>query len=318
METGTLYRLGVNNIDDCFNNFMEDTIVEVSPAVIPKVGDLILNEILFEPYTGGSDFIEVYNRSMSWLNLSDIEIVRFDIDDDTEISHRVNISNATLVMPPNSYFTFSADIENIQLNYFVENLPWLFEADIPNYPNSDAIAGIVLNDSLVLDKLQYSARWHFELVNNTGGVSLERINPSDETQDRNNWKSAAEGMGNATPTRINSQYFDAGFSDASLRIEPPVFTPNGDGYKDFSQIFYQLKEAGFVANVSIFDANGREIKKLAANQSIGVEGKWTWDGTNKEGEKADIGIYLVLADLFSPSGKKILLKEKVVLGTNLK
>lgn len=318
IEEDMLYSIEIMNIDDCFGNLIKDTLIEFSPAVEPEVGDLIINEILFQPFTGGNDFVELYNKTNNWLNLSSIEIVRFNIDNKTQISHRVNIGNASLVMPPHSYFTFTSNVENVQTNYVIENPQWLFEANIPNYPNSDAIAGIVLHDSIVIDKLQYSPRWHFELVNNTRGVSLERINPNFETQDRNNWKSAAEGAGKATPTRINSQFFDAGFSDVSLRVEPTVFTPDGDGYKDFAQIFYQLKETGFVANVSIFDANGREVKKLVANQTIGIEGKWTWDGTNKEGRKAEIGIYIVMADLFSASGKKLLLKEKVVLGANFK
>lgn len=318
IEFGVLYQIEILNLNDCFGNIMNDTLINISPAIEPKVGDLILNEILYEPFTGGSDFVELYNTTNNWLNLSNIEIVRFNIDNDAEISHRINIGGGALVMPPNSYYTYTADRENVLSNYIVENSDWLFEVSIPNYPSSEAIAGIVLNDSLVIDKLQYNPRWHFELVNNTRGVSLERINPNFETQDRNNWKSAAEGVGKATPTSINSQYFDAGFSDASLRVEPTVFTPDGDGYKDFTQIFYQLKETGFVANVSIFDANGREIKKLVANQTIGIEGKWTWDGTNKEGRKAAIGIYIVMADLFAPNGKKLLLKEKVVLGANFK
>lgn len=312
-----IYLLEIWGLEDCYGNEIDFISTNVFLGLPPNPGDLVINELLYNPFTGGADFIEIYNRSGRAVNVSNMSIVRFNVNNPDEITHSTRASRSTLIMPPNSYFVFTADRENILENYVVKNPEHLFEVNIPNFPNSNAIAGIVLNDTMVLDKLAYRTNWHFELLDNDRGVSLERIDPDRPTQDRNNWKSAAKGEGWATPTFRNSQFFQSEFNESMAWVEPTVFTPDGDGYKDFTQIFYKVDKTGFVANVSILDAVGREVKIVAANQLIPTEGKWTWDGLNKNGEKAAIGIYIVLIDLFSPDGKRKIMKEKVVLGAKL-
>lgn len=311
------YKLEISGLEDCFGNIIALLEANILLGLPPQIGDIVVNEILYNPFTGGSDFIEIYNRTDRAINISNVEIVRFNINNPEEITHSAKTTNSTLIIPPNAHFVFAANRENILENYLVENPEHLFQVNIPNYPNSNAIAGLILNDSIVLDKLAYRTNWHFELLDNDRGVSLERINPNAATQDKNNWKSAAKGVGSATPTYRNSQFFQSEFSNSTIWVEPQVFSPDGDGYKDFTQIFYQVNETGFVANVSIFDAVGREIKPIANNQLIPSEGQWTWDGTNKNGARAQVGIYIVLIDLFSPNGKREILKEKVVLGGKL-
>jgi hypothetical protein len=315
LEPGQTYSLTVWGIEDCFGNEMQETEIEVYLALPPEPLDVVINEILFNPNVAGSDYLELYNKSGRALDLSHVKIVRFRIENPEEVMNQVSLSSQTLVMPPNSYFTFTSDTANVSANYWVENPQWLYQINLPNFPNSEAIAAITLYDTIILDVLKYRTNWHFELLDNQRGVSLERINPDGTTQDRHNWKSAAKGQGSGTPTYINSQFYQSEFTTSSLWVEPEVFTPDGDGYKDFTQIFYKVNETGYVANVAIFDAVGREIRQIANNELIPTQGQWRWDGTNKLGEKATIGIYIVLVELFSPSGKKEILKEKVVLGS---
>jgi hypothetical protein len=314
LESSQSYTLSVWGIEDCFGNVSELQETEVFLALSPVAGDIVINEILFNPVVGGADYLEIYNRSGKALNIQGLRIVRYRLDNPEEIMQQVLVASQPMVMPPYSYFTYTSDTANVLANYHVENPEWLFQLNLPNFPNSEAILAITLFDTMELDRLQYRTNWHFELLDNQRGVSLERINPDGSTQDRHNWKSAAGGRGSGTPTYRNSQFFQSEFTSSTLWVEPEVFTPDGDGYKDFTQIFYKVSETGYVANVAVFDAVGREVRRLASNQLIPTEGQWRWDGANMLGEKAPIGIYIVLVELFSPSGKKEMLKEKVVLG----
>src|SRR5699024_2695675 len=66
--TGNIYQYTLSGFSDCSGNSGSYTGFFVLPQT-PKKGDLIINEILFNPPTGGSDFVEVYNHSKKYISL---------------------------------------------------------------------------------------------------------------------------------------------------------------------------------------------------------------------------------------------------------
>ena len=58
----------------------------------------------------------------------------------------------------------------------------------------------------MVDEVKYKDDWHFKLIDDAEGVSLERIDPDGTSQDETNWHSAASTAGYGTPTYKNSQY----------------------------------------------------------------------------------------------------------------
>lgn len=307
------YSLSILQATNCFDNAGNSSIPIYTKST-PKPGDLIINEILFNPYSGAQDFVEIYNTTDQALNLNGFSIVEYEIDYEDSINDFSSIINDDLIIPPGAYFTFTTDTESVFLNYIVDKPEWLFDLNIPSYADNEGIVGLVFNDSVVLDKLHYFARWSFELLDTDNGVSLERISTEGETQSNDNWASAAKSFGYGTPTAVNSQTFPEIVQEDLISVTPEVFTPNQDGNDDFALINYTIDEPGFVANVAIYDLVGRKIKDISLNETIGAEGFWKWDGTNYNNEKAKIGIYIVLVDLFDLDGKKKHFEEKVVLG----
>jgi hypothetical protein len=309
-----IYALSVLSIQNCAGAPMIENSIDVFFVKVPEVGDLLINEILFNPYSGAYDYIEVYNTTTQALNLNGFSIVEYDVDYEDTIIDASTTYSQDFIIPPGAHFTFTEDTESVFLNYIVDKPEWLFDLGIPSYADNEGVVGLVYNDSIVLDKLHYFSRWNFELLDSDNGVSLERISTAGETQNDSNWASAAKSFGFGTPTAVNSQTFPEITQEDLISVTPEVFTPNQDGYKDFTLINYTLDEPGFVANVAIYDIVGRKIKVIALNETIGVEGFWKWDGTNYNNEKAKIGIYIVLVDLFDLDGKKKHFEEKVVLG----
>lgn len=80
-------------------------------------------------------------------------------------------------------------------------------------------AGVIIfsnQQGVAIDSLKYSAKWHFPLLHDVEGVSLERIQFKGNTNDASNWHSAASTVGFATPTYTNSQLAEAAASTAGL------------------------------------------------------------------------------------------------------
>jgi hypothetical protein len=158
---------------------------------------------------------------------------------------------------------------------------------------------------------------HSPFLADEEGVSLERISLEKPTADRDNWASAAASVGLATPGMPNSQTRTEAEVKNEISCEPQAFSPNGDGYNDELSIRFQFDKPGYIANVRIFDAVGRQIIHLIKNQSLAQEGSWTWDGKNPSGHKQSIGVYIVLVELFDSEGHSKVFKKTCTLTDRL-
>jgi CHU_C Type IX secretion signal domain len=166
--------------------------------------------------------------------------------------------------------------------------------------------------------VQYKEEWHFKLLDNKEGVSLERIDPAGRSQDAQNWHSAASTAGYGTPGYKNSQYKLLAPANASIIISPKLFSPDNDGRDDIASIQYELSVPGFVANITVFDARGLPVRLLVRNGTMGLTGYWNWDGLDDSGNKLPVGTYIILTELFNLQGKKERFKSTVVLARYLK
>ncbi len=156
-----------------------------------------------------------------------------------------------------------------------------------------------------MQRFDYSEDFHFELLDETEGVSLERIDYSASENDPNNWASASSTSGFATPGAINSQSdqnLQEQLGNDCFKAEPMVFSPDFDGRDDFTNIIYGCNATGKVANVLIYDALGRKVRTLTQNETLATSGVIRWDGTNDRGEKVRIGYYLIYLEVFDLSG----------------
>lgn len=306
-EEGIEYKLTYRAaLPDCTGEvyIMDEAINFVKPQ-LPAVGDLVINEILHSPNSGGSRYIELYNQSDNFLKTGDLgwrssngQIVRISSDH---------------IIPPKSFFTFAANRANVLETYRVENPEWLIETSLPSMTNAGGnvvLLGFIPGEVLVLDSVSYVEDWHSPLVKNNSGVSLERITYGGDSNHSSNWHSAAWNAGNGTPTAQNSQHRTTTNNvENSITLEPKTFSPDGDGYNDFLSINFNMNES-FHLKVTIYDLMGREVKVLANNHVIGTNSNLVWDGTDHNGNKVSLGAYLIFVEGSNPtSGERI--KEKL-------
>jgi len=280
---------------------------------LPDSLDLVINEVLFNPLTGSEDFVEIYNNSDKYVNLQNCMLATLDAD--TVSDNEIIISNA-LIIPPNSYRVLTEDTTDVKTNY-PNSVPGTFIQmdNLPTYSNEEGT--VVLLDALgnVLDQFTYDHDMHISILDDEDGKTLERLDPNRATQDAGNWHTAAEQVGWATPGAKNSQFLVSGVS-GDITITPKLFSPDSDGIDDNLNIDYQLEEEGFVANITIYDAQGRQVRELKNNELLGTSGTFTWDGTNDKGEKTRVGSYIILFNAFNSSnGNKVVFKKVCVIAS---
>lgn len=315
LQYGNQYILQLLNLQDCYNNVLPNVTDSFYLYQTPQRGDLIINEILFNPVSGGVDFLEIYNTQNTAFEILGLEILEYDANNPQRVTDSLFINKLRIM--PNSYTVLSVDTALLQELHYVANTGWLYECSLPNFNDDKSIAVLKQKNGAWFDSLYYDKSWHFELLDIQDGVSLERIQANEPTNDKNNWHSAARTYNYATPTAQNSQAFNVNQTN-NITVEPQVFTPNEDGYNDFCLISYNNATVGDVADIMVYDALGRKVKLIAQNQLLGTNNTWQWNGTNNNFEKADVGIYIIVFELFNNSGKKKVIKKNVVLGTSLK
>lgn len=319
-EKDVIYTLTVSDsIRDCVGNLIPGN-SSAKYAVPDKAeeNDLIINEILFEPKDDGVDFVEFYNNSEKVMDMRTLRISSWD-----NIEHKPQdmeiIAPKGWLLFPKEYLVLTGNPIIIKKQYIAKNPEAILEVQsLPSFPNSEGDVVIAKIDSTVIDRLHYTSDMHFTLINNTEGISLERINFDTPTQETTNWISASEEVGFATPGYLNSQYSNTEAFSGKVSVEPEIFSPDNDGYNDVLKVNYRFKEPGFTANISIYDSKGRQVKQLTSNKLLGTrEGSIYWDGIKDNGEKANIGIYIVYVEIFNMDGDVKHYKKTAVLGSKL-
>jgi hypothetical protein len=284
------------------------TAASAQTAHLPAV---VINEILFNPKPDGSDYIELYNRSDSTVDLRTLFLTNR-----TGSGYGVlkKLCDTVRYLQPGGYVVFTEDAERLARQYFVKKPDAVLEvASLPSYPNAEGT--VVLMDSLktVVDEVHYKEDWQFPLLTDAEGVALERIDPNGVSNDKYNWRSAASDAGYGTPGYQNSQYKLFQNAIATVGLLQKTFSPDGDGFDDVATIQYSLKESGSVANVFIYDVSGRQVRHLVKNAVLGSAGNFVWNGLDEKGQRLPVGQYIVYTALFNLQGKKHHFKNVIVL-----
>lgn len=318
---GIIYHLSITDtIADCVGNILPlySSIKFAFPS-LPDYMDVVINEILFNPMdyiVRGNDFVEIYNRSDKVIDLKNFLLT--SVNPITLIPGSSSITEESFLFFPEEYLVLTKKADIVRTQYYTSNHDGFIEiGSFPSYNNDEGIVEISLANGLLIDRFVYNEDMHFSLLNNTDGISLERVNHDRLTSELSNWHSASEASGFATPAYENSMFssFESGI--ASLEISPEIFSPEDAYGNHFLNICYNMGSPGFLGNINIFDARGRLIRQLKRHELLGTKGCFTWDGTNEEGAKASIGIYIVLMEVFNLDGKVERFKKVCVLGGKL-
>jgi hypothetical protein len=304
LTKGVIYQLHArDDITDFAGNRMDRN--EFSFGLPEKVipGNILFNEILFNPLPDEPDFIEFYNTSERTVNTVDLLLVSVN-DELHDTSSVVPVSSENHCLIPRNYNVITTDKKALLMRFSTSDPRNIFE--IPSLPSMPDDNGhlILYNRSLEkIDELFYDEKMHYSLLTGNEGISLEKVKTNGNSADKTLWHSASESSGWGTPGAPNSVLTEYGEIGDKINLSSTRITPDNDGYEDLLVIDFKLEGLGNVLSIDIFDEAGRFVKRLTDNLLAGPEATVVWNGTADDGKLVGTGIYILLVKIFDENGK---------------
>lgn len=280
-------------------------------SYVPHRGDLIVNEIMYRPLSDDFDdrpnqpeYFEVVNPTERWISLQGLFTTNRPRDNGTADTLDLGIGQQH-VAPAGSYAVVYAEPEADA------EAPATLDAAFPGQdlsgPDAPTVVAVprsrlglrVQADRLRLHRadgrpvatVDYNPDWHAPGVQDTRGLSLERISRTAPANNATNWTSSVHPEG-GTPGFPNSVGPPpAEGPPARVQADPSPFAPEVD---QATRIQYALSFSPDWVQLRIFDAQGRPVRTLEETVLSGPEGEVLWDGRNDQGRVVRMGIYVVL------------------------
>jgi hypothetical protein len=263
---------------------------------------LVINEIMYRPLSGKSEWVELYNGSLSRIKLQNWSLA------DSRDNCKVVSVNAYI--NGQDYFVISAD-STIFDTFSVPEDKITIVKSFPTLNNDYDDLKILSPSGRIVDRVTYSDGWMGREVE--AGVSLERINPLISSSLAENW-AASVNLRGGTPGEQNSVYVEKKTSESLVDIDPNPFSPDGDGFEDVTILNCSLPILTGFLTIDIYDISGRKIKQLTNRLPVSQKGQVIWDGKNEDGRVSRIGLYIIVVRVYDPSQNLFKeLKKTVVL-----
>lgn len=290
-----LYTLTVNGVADETGNLLAigTAVLFFGEADVPIPGELVINEIMFDPSNGGDgEYVELFNRTDK---LFDLRTLVFTDDGDPE---GTTASETPAIIPPNAFVVLVADRDSFR-TVFVDVVVPVFEARSFPALNNDGDALSLFHAGVVIDSVSYEPEWHRVELEDATGIALERVDPAAPATDPTNWSSSLDPRG-GTPGNENTAFASIGEPPANpgLEIDSPFDPDAGQS----AAIRYTLATDAALVRVRIFDGAGRLVRQLEDGNLSGSTGSLLWDGRGDDGRRLRIGIYIVLLEAVNVEG----------------
>lgn len=288
LPLSTPLELDIFGISDLDGNIL-DTTIQFMLTAVPTIGDIRFNEILTDPVGSGSDYLEIINVSDVPVDVSDLVMSNERNGSSSEIGQ-------PMVLEPQQLLLITEDITNILSEFPTRDESRFIEQDLPTMANAAGELRLIF-DGIVIDSFDYDEDLHNFLIDDTEGISLERISTQIAASDRSNWSSASETVGFGTPGLPNS--IAGGGNQNVFSLDTKIVSPNNDGLNDLLELRYALASTDFLGEVAIYSDQGFRVASLLNNGTVGSAGLWTWDATDDDGQVVNQGIYVIIVELFN-------------------
>ncbi len=311
LDKGISYTLYFTEIQNCIQQKFNFNSKAFNVPAEPEMGDLTFSEVLFNPNSGGQDFIEIYNKSNQSLKCSALMI-----SNPLTSNTWMNL-NTDQVILPGGYLAFSSDPENLIIQYPFHDSLRIVKSDLPSISDEGGILILAVRDHntlRVLDSFQFDESWHHPFLKDPEGVSLEKIHLELASDNKQNWQSASKTYFFATPGIKNSQWQDS--LKNSEQFIPSLssiwISPNGDNLMDFLEIKFHLPKSGFNSRIEVFDLSGYRVKKLKS-QLLATDDFVIWNGDSDQGTRLARGNYIIRMELLHPDGDILQFKNRIIV-----
>lgn len=301
LKTGEMLRLELVNLYDASGNNQKNVInVEFLIPEQAEAGDLLFNEILFNPRSGGVCYVGISNVSEKVLSCDQLFLSVSKKDGSR--STPVVLSKFRRVFPPHTELFFTKNASLVAAQYNCETSHGVEVADLPAFPDEKGCLYLSSVRGEPIDEMAYSESMHTTSVTDRRGISLEKKASELLSLDVQNWASASFSSGYGTPGLPNRCAEQTDFNvSADFWIEKNSFSPTNTDNNTL-QIHYSLTEEGYVVHIRFFDASGREVYSLPEMSELPAGGMIEWDGKEKNGIFCRVGLYIAYIEMHNAKG----------------
>ncbi|MCD6333511.1 MAG: lamin tail domain-containing protein [Bacteroidales bacterium] len=278
----------------------------------PDSGDVVINEVMYDPLPGASEWIELYNYSDRVIEVGDLIL---GIGDElSEIRNWSDNQDLPFLLFPHSYVILqkqpavcrsASEIPACRDNS--QFFQTVIRPDFMTLPNTGGFLTLMDQHRRVLDRAGYSQDAHDPLLKETKGVSLERLDAGVSGLAAGNWYSSAAG---STPGVKNS------VTAWDLNSLPDKEQQEGFYLLDQGSrvvVGYRFSDPGWYGWVGVFNSQGLPVIRLYEEGLLGRSGVLHWEGLDSNRVEVSGGIYLIVAEYASPTGKRGCFKKAVAL-----
>lgn len=312
LKPGQIYELEISNLADCNGNFQlaPQEKVPVGWPMPADSGDLVISEVLFNPRPLGVRFVEIYNRSTKAIDLKNWQFGRWQ---GSSVVNLTLLARDHLMLYPGDLRVFTTDPTSLKNQYPLCATTTMDQVTaLPSMPDLSGSILLLNRNGVLIDHFSYQQDMHHPLLADKNGVSLERVSYQIASNASGNWVSASEHVGYATPGKSNSQEYPPP-GPQGISIFPKLISPLSMHLPQYAHIAFTLDRPGNVAQVTVFNAEGKHVNNLATNTLVGTMGSFIWDGTDKYGRRVPMGQYLILVRITDAQGTSRRWKDTVVV-----
>jgi hypothetical protein len=285
------------SVTDFAGNMPCVTVLRTGIASHPMTGEILFNELLFNPVPGCSDYAELYNNADRIFDLSELFIA--------------NGTNAP-VMPvagvprqllPGEYIALTTDREALLGHYHCADRQAVYETGrLPSMPDDKGSLVLYDHELNIIDRVDYTSSMHLVFLSGTEGIALEKVSPDLPSAVAANWHSASQACDWGTPGTENSVLVDSREERIGMTLSSSRVSPDCDGFEDVMSVDVYPGGDDNIITVTIFNDRGFIVKQLAERFVAGEGSRFVWDGTGDNGRRLPAGLYMIMAETYNTQG----------------
>jgi len=304
---GELVELELTGVKDRSGFGLENKTILLGSGYEAAENEIVINEILFNPPSGGNEYVEIYNKSDKAFDLRFLSITSRKPSDGS-FNKLYELASTPLLLQPREYLVITKS-KDLVCSFF-ECRPGSLFAELSTMPSLANTSGcvVLLNNRTneIIDEFAYTEKMHTAGISNKKGIALERIDVNLPASDPGNWRSASAASGFGTPGYQNSQFFGTEIVEG-ITITYPEITA------DTYSIRYQLRSPGYRCRAYVYDMAGKIVNVIANNELLGTEGTLIWNGKRNAGQTLASGIYLIYMEVYDMNGVVKTFKKPAVV-----
>ena len=274
----------------------DDTVTVTLDVPVPQ-GTILLNEVMAAPATGEAEWVEIYNRGASA-----VDLFNWAVCDSRGIP--CGMVNSHILVNESGYAVISGG----ELSYDVpDESPVVVVEGFPALNNEGDSAGLLDFTGTLADSMEYDEA--------PSGQSFELMSPEMSGKD-SGWDTCVDPVG-ATPGALNSIHYSTDGDAGNGKTDNIELSAAPNPFSEMTAISYRLPFPIARVRLYVYDRRGRLIAKLRDEEESGSEWAGTWDGRSN-GSQLPAGPYILNLEVLNKrSGKAFTERKTIVIGRRL-